>query len=126
MASTVTWLRVSYIVGAVADVLIGFLTLLPERMSETEFRYPMGLAATLMFCWAVLLLWAYREQVERKGVLVITILVIAGLLATGFWAVAVGHFPVQRIVPTSILGAALIILMGVCYWKATIEGGCDS
>jgi hypothetical protein len=120
MDSAVRWLRASYIVGAVADALIGILTLLPERMGETEFRYPMGLAATLMFGWTVLLLWAYREPMERKGVLVITIFVIVGLLASGIWAVAAGHFPIQTIAPLAILGTALIVLMAFSYQKATI------
>lgn len=123
MESAVRWLKASYIVGAVADGLIGILMLLPGRMGETEFRYPMGLGASLMFGWTALLLWAYKRPMERKGVLVLTIFpVISGLMATGIWAVAAGHFPVQKIVPSSILGVAIIILMGFSYWKATIAG----
>jgi len=119
MDSAVRWLRASYI----ADALIGVLMLLPERMGEAEFRYPMGLAASLMFGWTVLLLWAYRRPVERKGVLVITMFVVSGLLATGVWAVSAGHFPVQKILPSSILGTGIIVLMGFSYRKATILGG---
>ena len=121
MESAVRWLKVSYIAGAVADGVIGILMLLPGRMGETEFRYPMGLGASLMFGWAALLLWANKRPMERKGVLVLTIFpVISGLVATGIWAVAAGHFPVQKIVPSSILGTALILLMGFSYWKATV------
>ncbi len=58
---------------------------------------------------------------ERKGVLALTIFpVISGLLISGIWAVAAGHFPLQKIVPSSILGSALIVLMGFSYWKATL------
>ena len=121
LQSAVRWLRASYVAGAVADGLAGFLMLLPGRMGETEFRYPMGLGASLMFGWTALLLWAYKRPMERKGVLVLTIFpVISGLVATGIWAAAAGHFPVQKIVPSSILGTALIILMGFSYWKATL------
>lgn len=57
---------------------------------------------------------------ERKGILVLTIFpVISGLVATGIWAAAAGHFPIQKILPSSILGTALIILMSFSYWKAT-------
>lgn len=59
MDTAVRWLRVSDLAGAVADGVIGILMLLPSRMGETEFRYPMGLGATLMFGWTALLLWAY-------------------------------------------------------------------
>ena len=111
----VTWLRASYWAGAVADVLIGVLTLIPARMGETEFRYPMGLAAAAMFCWAGLLVWADRKPVERKGVLLPTIAVVVGLLASGAYAVASGIFPLQRIIPTTLLGIALIALFSFSY-----------
>ena len=128
MESQVRWLKASYIVGAVADGLIGILMLLPGRMGEAEFRYPMGLGSSSMFGWTALLLWAYRRPLERKGVLLLTIFpVISGLMATGFWAVAAGHFTFQKIVPSSILGTALILLMGFSYWKATrgpSDGSC--
>lgn len=66
-----------------------------------------------MFGWTALLIWAYQRPMERKGILVPTIFpVIGGLLASGNWAVAAGHFPLQKIVPPSILGAILIALMG--------------
>ncbi|MDH5551626.1 MAG: hypothetical protein OEZ42_17215, partial [Gemmatimonadota bacterium] len=95
----VAWLRTSYWAGAVADVLIGVLTLVPSRMGLPGFRYPMGLAASLMIAWAVLLLWADRKPVERRGVLPITVLVIIGLLLSGIYSVAVDLFPLSRIVP---------------------------
>lgn len=118
MGSKVVWLRASYWAGAVADVGIGVLTLIPGRMGETEFRYPMGLAAALMFGWALLLIWADREPLARRGALPPTIFVILGLLAAGLYAVASGIFPIARIIPSSLLGAALIALMGFSYVNA--------
>ncbi len=118
MNGKVAWLRASYWAGAVADLGIGILTLVPGRMGETEFRYPMGLAAAVMFGWALLLIWADRRPLERRGVLLPTIFVILGLLSAGLAAVATGIFPIARIVPTSLLGAALIALMGFSYLNA--------
>lgn len=121
MESAVRWLKASYITGAVADGLIGILMLLPDRVGETEFRYPMGLGASLMFGWTALLLWACKRPMERRGVLVLTIFpVISGLVATDIWAATAGHLPVQKIVPSSIVGVAIGILMGFSYYKATI------
>ncbi len=122
MNVAIRWLRASYIAGAVADGLIGILVLIPARMGQTEITYPMGIAASLMFGWTVLLLWANGKPMERKGVLLVTIFpVITGLLLTGVWAVASGLFPVRRIIPTSILGLALIVLMGFSYLNARAE-----
>ncbi len=119
MRHKIRWLKASFLAGAVADVVVGVLTLIPGRMGHTEITYPMGLAATVMFGWATLLVWGYRKPVERKGLLVITIFpVITGLMATGLYAVAAGIFPVQRIVPTTILGIGLIALMGYSYLAA--------
>ena len=72
----VRWLKASYIAGVLADGLVGVLMLIPDRMGETEFRVPMGLAASLMFGWTALLLWAYRKPFERKGVLLLTIFAV--------------------------------------------------
>jgi hypothetical protein len=119
MNLAIKWLRASYIAGVVADGLIGILMLIPSRMGETEFRYPMGLGATLMFGWTALLLWGNMKPLERKGILLLTIFpVITGLIATGIWAAASGLFPVEKIIPSSILGLALIFLLGFSYLKA--------
>lgn len=114
-----TWLRTSYWAGAIADVLIGVSTLIPSRMGETEFRYPMGLAAAVMFCWAGLLVWADRRPVERKGVLIPTIAVVVGLMASGVYAVVSGIFPLQRIIPTTVLGVVLIVLFSFSYFHSS-------
>ncbi len=114
----VAWLRTSYWAGAIADVLIGVLTLVPSRMGLPGFRYPMGLAASLMIAWAVLLLWADRKPVERRGVLPVTVLVILGLMASGIYSAATGLLPFSQIVPTTILGVGLIALMLFSYVNA--------
>ena len=115
----VTWLRVSYWAGAIADALIAMLVLIPGRMGEAEFRYPMGLASTMIVGWTVLLIWADRKPVARKGVLLITVFpVITGLLLSGIYSVGVGLIPVAQIVPSSALGGVLIVLMVSSYWNA--------
>ena len=115
----VTWLRVSYWAGAIADALIAMLVLIPGRMGEAEFRYPMGLASTMIVGWTVLLIWADRKPAARKGVLLITVFpVITGLLLSGIYSVAVGLLPATQIIPGSAVGVILIVLMLYSYWKA--------
>ena len=123
----VTWLRISYWSGAIADALIGFLMLVPSRMGETEFRYSMGLAATIAFGWTVLLIWADRKPLERKGILLITIFpVIVGLMTSGIWSVAKGLLTLTHIIPSLILGTGLIALMLFSYVNASRATGRDS
>jgi hypothetical protein len=126
MNRKIRWLKASYLAGAVADAGIGILMLSPSRMGQTEVTYSMGLGAALMFGWSLLLIWAYRKPVERKGILVITIFpVITGLMASGLYAVAAGIFPIARIVPTTILGIGLIALMGYSYLGARDLEACS-
>lgn len=119
MTTQIRWLKASFLAGAVADGIAGILILIPSRMGETQFTYPMGLAASLMFGWTLLLMWGYRKPVERKGVLLLTIFpVIPGLIATGAYQVATGAFSVTRALPSMIVGATLIALMGFSYFNA--------
>ena len=115
----VRWLKTSFVAGAVADAVFGIVILLPSRMGETEFTYPMGLAASLMFGWTLLLLWGYQKPAERKGVLLITIFpVLTGLLATAAYHLAVGTLPLARMPPALIIEVAIMGLMGFSYFSA--------
>ena len=117
--SKILWLRVSYWSGAIADGVIAIRTMIPEIMGETEFRYAMGIATTLIIGWTCLLIWADRKPVERKGVLLLTVFpVISGLLITTTYAVATSTFPFERMVPLWIAGLGLIVLMSFSYYNA--------
>ena len=119
MSRKIRWLEASYLIGAVADFGIGILVLIPGRTGQTTVTYPMGLTATMMFGWSLLLIWAYRKPVERKGILVITIFpVITGLMAANLYALAAGIFTVGRVIPAFIFGIGLIALMGYSYFNA--------
>ncbi|MCP4876049.1 MAG: hypothetical protein GY896_11340 [Gammaproteobacteria bacterium] len=60
-----------------ADFTIAILVWIPERMGVAEIVYPMGLASVIAFSWGVMLLIADRKPIERKWILIPTILVIA-------------------------------------------------
>jgi hypothetical protein len=90
----VRWLRRSYRAGALVDALAAFGMAAPAlsgptlrfdqdcRRDRPEFAYALRAGAPLMAGWTVLLLWADRKPLERRGVLPITIArVIAGLMA---------------------------------------------
>ena len=119
MENAIKWLRASFYSGAVADALVGILILIPSRMGETEFTFAMGLAASLMFGWTALLVWGSRAPMERRGVLLLTIIpVIAGLAASTAWAFAAGIFPLSRTIVWAVVLLSLIVLMGFSYLKA--------
>src|SRR6266536_3015645 len=121
MEKSIRWLRTCYWIGAVVDGLAALLLLFPNLFAVVnqlsdfhpgiEYRYMAGTAASLMLGWTVLLLWADRKPLERKGVLVITIMpVILGLVVTEVWAALSGFIAPGALLPTWVLQAALITL----------------
>lgn len=113
----VRWLRASYWAGAIADIAMVILFLQPRFMGEDEYRYAMGAAAVMMLGWTLLLLWADRKPVARKGILLLTIIpVITGLLAVGIYSAMHGLKPFS--LTALVLGVTLITLMGYSYYNA--------
>lgn len=123
----VRWLRVSYWVGAVADALAAALMLFPKAGSamygtqfepDAAYRYAMGLGASLMLAWTILLLWANRRPVERRGVLLITVFLIFGLASAGAYAVSSGLVATPKMIPTWIFQGFLVVLFSYSYLRS--------
>jgi hypothetical protein len=68
-----------------------------------------------MLGWTILLLWADRKPVERRGVLIITIVVIFGLMGSSVFAQSSGFMPARSIVPVIMFQSTLIALFGYSY-----------
>ena len=116
MQEHVGLIRTSYWVAAIADFVIAVLVLIPERMGVEAFVYPMGLMSAVASSWGVLLLVADRKPVERKWVLLPTILVVFLLGIAGLYAAFAGLIPVRRIVASSTaVVLVLSLLMYTCY-----------
>ncbi len=126
--TAIRWLRVSYWAGAIADALAAMAMLVPELGSALygmrgfepgdDYRYAMRLGASLMLGWTLLLLWADRKPLERRGVLPITVFVIAGLAWAGAYAVSAGLVAVPSMIGTWVLQALLAVLFLYSYFKS--------
>jgi CHASE2 domain-containing sensor protein len=125
---TTTWLRVSYWVGAIADGVVALAMFaetflarpspLTHYIPEVPYRYAMGLAGSLMLGWTILLLWADRRPEERRGVLLITNIVILGLMASGVFAVAAGFMSPAVAAPILVFQVSLIALFTSSYVRS--------
>lgn len=73
----ILFLRLSYWIPALADFIIAYLALIPQKMGLTYIVYPMGLTSVIAFSWGVLLLFADRKPIERRWILIPTILVVS-------------------------------------------------
>ena len=116
MKEHIILLRTSYWVAAVVDFIIAILVLIPERMGVTGFVYPMGLMSAVAFSWGVLLIVADRKPVERKWVLLPTILVAFLLGVAGIYAASINLIPFRRIIASSAaVATVLFLLIYTCY-----------
>jgi drug/metabolite transporter (DMT)-like permease len=120
------WLRISYWVGALADACAAFVMLsqaifavgspLSHYTPEVPYRYAMGLGGSLMVGWTVLLLWADRNPVERRGVLAITCVVVIGLIVCGLYALHSQFIPLSTMAPVVAFQVLLISIFAYSYW----------
>ncbi|MCK5097366.1 MAG: hypothetical protein KAR45_04645, partial [Desulfobacteraceae bacterium] len=84
-----------------------------------EYKYAMGVAASLMAGWTILLIWADRKPVDRKGVLLITVFpVLLGLIAAGIYAVSQNFIPIWKMIPTWIIQTLLATLFTYSFFSA--------
>ncbi len=72
MKSQVRWLRIAYWWGIIQDLFFSFPFLSPEELKQPLF----GINA-LVFAWTLLLFWADRKPLERKGVMLFTTIIVA-------------------------------------------------
>jgi hypothetical protein len=84
--SKIIWLQISYWVAAIADFAIAISVLIPERVGLTEYVYPMGLMSAVAVSWGILLLIASKKPLERRWILIPTIIVIFLLSAVRVYA----------------------------------------
>ena len=111
-------MRTSYWVAAIADFIIAFLVLIPDRMNVEGFVYPMGLMSAVAFSWGVLLIIADREPIERRWVLLPTMLVVFLLGLAGVYSAIIGAVPVRRVIGSS--SAVFVVLCLLAYaWIRT-------
>ena len=118
-------LRLSYWIGAIADLIVGIAMVYPKflalalRLEETplaiETRCALGIGASLMFGWTALLLWADRKPLERKGVLVLTVAVILGLAFTILYGFLGGYIPLASAVSVWVFQTFLTVLFLSAY-----------
>jgi len=121
-------LRLSYWAGAILDLGAGMMMVYPGLFVPIycppvfrpglDYRFAMGMGAPLMFAWTVVLLWADRKPMERKGILPITMLVVAGEAATQVWGVVSGFIPLQPVLLTFSMQLLLSALFLFSYLNA--------
>jgi hypothetical protein len=115
MNKKVIYLRISYWVAAIADFIVSVVVLIPERMGVPGFVYPMGLMSAVAFSWGVMLIFADRKPMERRWVLLPTILVIFLLGVAGAYAASKNLIATGRVIMSSIVVVIVLCLLIYSY-----------
>jgi hypothetical protein len=115
MDRKIRWLRIAYWTAAIADFIIAILVLIPARMGVTHYVYPMGLMSAVAFSWGVSLLIADRNPVERRWLIIPTILVVALLGIVELHAGITSLIPLIRVIPTLIVTIIVLSLLIYSY-----------
>ncbi len=117
MSKSILLLRLSYWSAAIADFVVAILVWIPERMGVAEIVYPAGLASVIAFSWTVLLLMADRKPMERRWILIPTILVVTLITAIRIKFSLDGT--VEFSLALFLFAVALIMLMAYAYYHAS-------
>jgi hypothetical protein len=129
MENRILFLRISYWAGAILDGIAFLIMVFPPLFALNnrltifnpgiEYRYAMGMGAPLMLGWTILLLWADRKPMERKDILLITLLVVLGEVATEIFGVMIGFIAVSAMLLTWIIQFIMGVLFVFSYWNAS-------
>lgn len=125
MKSSKTWLRVAFLTGAIVDGAMIPLMLIPalarifwgfDPSGSSSYQFAMIIGAALMLGWTLLLIWAYRRPIERRGVALFTIVVILGIAAGNIYAVVSGLIPANRMFMSWVMQLFLLMIFCMGYF----------
>ena len=128
METRTAWVVAICVIGAVVDVLAAIQMLVPALFGLTsglnhfspgsDYVYAMGMGASLMLGWTILLIWVARRPVERSGVLLITLCpVILGMAINEIRAVRDGFLPLAAVAPMW-LGQTILASLCLCGYRS--------
>jgi hypothetical protein len=117
-------LRVAYWIGIVLDAVafvqmafpaLGLKMLVSTIAIDPAYVFSIELGAGLMLAWTLLLFWADRKPLERRGVIPLTMIIIAWNLATMLYGVREGLVPARTMLPQIIIAGATFVYYGICF-----------
>ncbi|MGD9345718.1 MAG: hypothetical protein PVH84_07635 [Candidatus Aminicenantes bacterium] len=110
-------LQASYWITAIADFIYAIIILMPSRAGVSEYVYPMGLFAAVAFSWGIMLIFANKKPLERRWILIPTIIVITIISIANVYSYVIGAIDLNLIVPRVVLGLGIIAFISFSYWK---------
>lgn len=125
-------IRIAYWWGAIGDALLAiemfFSALMGVQSPFTglgltiiggvQYQYAMCLAATFMFGWTFLLIWADRKPIERKDIILLTLPIIVGIQISTILAYNFGLINFEIMLGYTIQRIIFLSFCVFCYFLA--------
>ncbi len=127
MKNATLFLRIAYWWGIIADAVSAILMLFPNLFLRLmnfnltpgrDFAFGLSYGAPLMIGWTILLVWADRQPVERKDILLLTLPVIIGYIAIEIYAIPTGLISVGSALPLLAMQTGLFLFIIFSCWQA--------
>jgi hypothetical protein len=123
----VLWLKVSFMIGAVIDAIALIPMLIPGAAKlfwgfedfSGMYYFAMGMGASLMLAWTLLLLWAYRKPVERRYIALFTDIIVLGIATVEIGSFSAGNIQFNKIVVSLV---SQVVLLGLFSYSFIVSG----
>ena len=119
-----TVIRITLWWGMIADLLETIRLIVPQVFIKTvglntgvsnELRFALLYGAPVMLGWTLILFWANKKPIERKGVFLCLIPVILSYFIVEITGLNMGVINIPQTIPTFFLQGILLILAVVSY-----------
>jgi hypothetical protein len=114
----VIWLKVSFMIGVIVDGLSLIPMLIPWAAGiiwgfndfTGIYYFAMGMGASLMLAWTLLLYWAYCKPSERRYIALFTIIILIGIIITEIVSLSQDYVQLSKLLGTLIMQVVLVVL----------------
>jgi uncharacterized membrane protein YfcA len=128
-------IRIAYWWGAIGDALLaiemffsaffgnkspftGFGLTIPGGI---QYQYAMSLAATLVLAWTFLLIWADRKPIERKDMILLTLVPVIGIQISTMLAYHSNLISTEMLIGYTVQRIIFAVYYVICYYLALKE-----
>jgi hypothetical protein len=119
----VFWLKLSFIIGAIVDGVALIPMCFPWAAKlfwgfedfTAMYYFAMGMGASLMLAWTILLLWAYRQPLERRFIALFTVIILIGIAATEIVLASLDYINLKNVLPSLIMQTVWLALFSYSF-----------
>jgi len=117
-------LRITFWLGIIADAIETIRMTFPKLFISTtrikltpdiSLQFGLLYVMPVMLGWTILLLWADRKPLERRGILLCLLPVVIAAVGVEIFAISKGFVSVQQMIPAFVSQSILIGLSIVSY-----------